>query len=244
MNEGSAAAPSAGGRRRIFARRIGIAVGTEFARLEIAPALAELAALLAIAVGPIRARPAVLLLRAHRPVLTLLVAAARVAALLRLTLAFDEGRLRAGAGRGRLALHIGLRRERRGVAFGGRSEAVGDTAAEVLVVLDLDRLPFARRPTALGVGLGGLGGGDEAEIVLGVLQVVLGRDRIAAGVGIARELQVLLGDVVGVAADLHVGPVRFIRTGQRIGAPPIVGGAVAAHPLIVVLTRSHRMFLD
>ena len=181
-------------------------------------------------------------MRARRPVLTLLVAAARVAALLWLTLAFGERRLRAGAGRGRLALHIGLRRERSGIAFGGRSEAVGD-AAEVFVVLDLDRLPFARRPAALGVRLGGLGGGDEAEIVLGVLQVVLGRDRIAAGVGVARELQVLLGDVVGVAADLHVGPVRFIRTGQRIGPAPIVGGPVAAHPLIV-LTRSHRMFLD
>jgi hypothetical protein len=93
------------------------------------------------------------------------------------------------------------------------------------------------------VRLGGLGGGDEAEIMLGVLQVVLGRDRIAAGVGIARELQIFLGDVVGVAADLHIRPVRFIRTGQRIGPPPIVGRAVAAHPL-VVLTRSHRMFLD
>ena len=242
MNEGSAAALSAGG-RRVFARRIGVAVGAEFARLEIAAAtLAELAAFLTIAVGPILARPAVLLLRAHRPVLTLLVAAALVAALLRLTLAFGERRLRAGARRVRLALHVGLRRERSGVAFDGRSEPVGD-AAEILVVLDLDRLPFARRPAALGVRLGGLGGGDEAEIVLGVLQVVLGRDRIAAGVGVARELQILLGDVVGVAADLHVGPVRFIRTGQRIGPPPIVGGAIAAHPL-VVLTRSHRMFLD
>ena len=66
MNEGSAAAlrprprPAA-----VFARRIGVAVGAEFARLEIAAALAELAALLAIAVGPIRARPAILLLRAR-----------------------------------------------------------------------------------------------------------------------------------------------------------------------------------
>ena len=177
-----------------------------------------------------------------RPVLSLLVAAARIAALLRLTLAFGEGRLRADAGRGRLALHIGLRRERNGIAFNGRSEPVGD-AAEIFVVLDLDRLPFARRPAALGVRLGGLGGGDEAEIVLGVLQVVLGRDRIAAGVGIARELQILFGDMVGVAADLHVRPIRFVRTGQRIGPTPIVGGPVAAHPL-VLLTRSHRMFLD
>ena len=133
------------------------------------------------------ARPSVLLLRAHRPVLTLLVAGARVAALLRLTLAFGERRLRAGSRRVRLALHVGLRRERRGVAFDGRSEPVGD-AAEVLVVLDLDRIPFARRPAGLGVGLCGLGGGDEAEIVLGVLQVVFSRDRIAAGVRVPREL--------------------------------------------------------
>ena len=162
--------------------------------------------------------------------------------MLRLTLALGEGRLRADARRIRLRLHVGLRRVGRGARSAGRSEAVGD-AAEILVVLDLDRLAFARRPAALGVRLGGLGGGDQAEIVLGVLQVVFSRDRIAAGVGVARELQILLGDVMGVAADLHVRPVRFVRAGQRIGAAPIVGRAVAAHPLIV-LTRSHRMFLD
>ena len=159
-----------GAGRRRFTRRIRIAVGAELARLEIAAAtVAEFAALLTVAVGPIRARPALLLLRPHRPILARLIAAAAlVAARLRLTLAFGERRLRAGPGRGRLALHIGLRRERSRIAFGGRSEAVGD-AAEVFVVLDLDRLPLARRPTALGVRLGGLGGGDEAEIVLGVL---------------------------------------------------------------------------
>jgi hypothetical protein len=52
---------------------------------------------------------------------------------------------------------------------------------------------------------------DEAVIVLGVLEVVLGHDAIAGRVRVARELEILLVDVVRVAADLHIRPVRINR---------------------------------
>ena len=63
-----------------------------------------------------------------------------------------------------------------------------------------------------------LRGGDQAEIVLGVLIVVFGGDRIAGGLRVARELDVFLGDVDGGAADLHVRAVRFVDPRQRIVA--------------------------
>src|SRR6185437_10543868 len=55
---------------------------------------------------------------------------------------------------------------------------------------------------------------DQPEIMLGVLIVVLGRDRIARGARITRELQIFLGDVRGRAADLDVGTVRFEHPGH------------------------------
>ena len=81
-----------------------------------------------------------------------------------------------------------------------------------------------------------MGGGDDAEIMLGVLQVAFRHDRIAGGLRVARQLQIFLGDMLGGAADFHVGPVRFVAPRQRIG--PFAAGIAAAHALI--LTRSHR----
>jgi hypothetical protein len=80
--------------------------------------------------------------------------------------------------------------------------------------------------------------------MFGVLEIIFGCDRIAAGVGVARQLQVFFRDVMSVAADLHVRTIRLIGPGQRVGTSPIVGRPIAAHPLIVVvLTWSHRVFL-
>jgi hypothetical protein len=57
-----------------------------------------------------------------------------------------------------------------------------------------------------------LHGAHDPEIVLGVLQVVLGQDPVAGRLGVAGELLVLLINVLGGAAHLHaVGPVRIER---------------------------------
>ncbi len=46
---------------------------------------------------------------------------------------------------------------------------------------------------------------DDAEIVLRMLIVVLGRDAIARGMSVARERQIFLVELIGVAAQLAVG---------------------------------------
>ena len=88
--------------------------------------------------------------------------------------------------------------------------------------------------------LRGLRGGDKPEVMLGVLQIIFRCDRVAAGVRVARELQIFFGDVMCVAANLHIGTIGFIGTGERVGSPAIVGWATT-HPL--VLTRSHFTIL-
>src|SRR5207248_5362345 len=88
-----------------------------------------------------------------------------------------------------------------------------------------------------------LGRRDQAEIVLGVLVVVLGGDRVARGARIARKLEIFFRDVRGRAADLDVGSVRFINPGHRVLAAPVIVVVIiivvaVAHPLLV-LTVSH-----
>src|SRR6202521_2491332 len=83
--------------------------------------------------------------------------------------------------------------------------------------------------------------GDEAEIVLGVLQIAFRRDGIARGLRIARELHILLGDVVGGAPDLHVGAVRLVHARQRIVTAATAAAAAAiAGPHALLLSVSHR----
>ncbi len=52
--------------------------------------------------------------------------------------------------------------------------------------------------------------GDQAEIVFGVLIIILRRYRIARSLRVARELDVFFRDVGRRTADLHVRTVRFI----------------------------------
>ena len=71
--------------------------------------------------------------------------------------------------------------------------------------------------------------GDQAEVMLGVLEVVLGGDRIAGALGVTGELQIFLGDVMRGAADFHLRPVRLVDPGQRIVM--MTAPATAAAPL-------------
>src|SRR5450755_963775 len=192
-------------------------------------------------IGPVFARTAILRATA-RTILAILVAAVvlwlpialvRSAFLIRLRwslrLALD-GRRKAW-----LRL-IGGRRP-----LGGRGEAIGQ-AAHIVIVVHIVGFALARRArgSVLLLQLGRLRRGDQAIIMFRVLEVVLRRDRVAAGVGVARQLQVFFGDMMGVAADFDVRPVRLVGPRQRIGPAPIVVGA-AAHALI--LTRSHLLSL-
>jgi hypothetical protein len=66
-----------------------------------------------------------------------------------------------------------------------------------------------------------LRGRDDTKIMLRVLEIAFGRDRITAALGIARQLKIAVRDVLRRTAHLHVGPVRLVRARQRIGTTPV-----------------------
>src|ERR1700738_1595082 len=88
-----------------------------------------------------------------------------------------------------------------------------------------------------------LRGCDQAEIMLGVLEVIFGRYRIAGRMGVAGKLEIFLRHVIGRSADLHIRAVRLINPGERIVATAVVivvviiviVVAAPAHALVVVL---------
>jgi hypothetical protein len=88
-----------------------------------------------------------------------------------------------------------------------------------------------------------LGRGDEAEVMLGVLIVVLGCDRIAGGASVSRQLHIFFSDVGCGASDLDIGPVGFEHPRHRIlAAPVIIIVVIIVIPVthtLVVLTVSH-----
>jgi hypothetical protein len=124
--------------------------------------------------------------------------------------------------------------------LGRRSETIRQGAAEIAIVIQLVAFLSGRTLlAALCKRLRGLGGGNKPEVMFGMLQIILRRDGISPGVGVSRELEIFLGDMMRVAAYFDIRAIRFVGTRQRIGAPPIVCRP-AAHPF--VLTWSHFDF--
>src|SRR5215470_3518952 len=86
---------------------------------------------------------------------------------------------------------------------------------------------------------------DQTVVVLRVLVIVFRRDRIAGGLGIARKLNVFLGNVRWISTNFDVGTVRFVNTRHRIVVLAVamlivtVAMAVIAAAHALVLTVSH-----
>ena len=74
--------------------------------------------------------------------------------------------------------------------------------------------------------------------MFGVLEIALGHHRVAGGLGVARELQVFLGHVMGRAPDLYVRPVGFIGPGKRIWPLAIT----TTPPALLLLRPRIRLF--
>src|SRR3954465_11039829 len=173
-----------------------------------------------------------------RPRLLRLLSVVLFARLIRLLVALDE----------RLCIRrdVGLRLLARAVALIGGEGLLRVVAAvlEILLVARLELLVVAA--AAFGPGLEVrvllaelfVRRRDQAEIMLGMLEVVFGRDRIAGGLGIARKLEIFLRRMMGRAADLHVGPVRLVNPGQRVVAAPVVIVVVAA---VIVVAPAHAL---
>lgn len=108
-------------------------------------------------------------------------------------------------------------------------------AAQIIIVLFFEfRRAFRAIIAHLGLLLSRLGGGDQAEIMFGMLEIILRHDRIARRLGITCELEIFLGHMMGGAANFHIGAVRLIGPRERIRPLAVVA---TAHTL--VLTWSH-----
>ena len=194
-----------------LSRGIRITIGAEFTRPIITrEAIIPIVArrFLALLIGPVVARAAVGLTIVRTIRATLIAAIA-----LRLPVVLIGRPVLIG-----LALRLWLRLNGRGKAglrlirrrrpLGRRGEAIGQ-AAHIVVIVHIVGVALAWRPRAavLLLKLGRLRGGDQAIIVFGVLEIVLRRDRVAVGMGVARQLQIFFRDVMGVAANLNIRPV-------------------------------------
>ena len=92
---------------------------------------------------------------------------------------------------------------------------------------------------------------DQAEIMLGMLEIIFRRNRVARGLRVARELKIFFRDVVRGSADLHIRAVGFVNPCQGIVAAPVVIVVVIVvvaptHALVVVmlLTVSHGLLFN
>jgi len=85
-----------------------------------------------------------------------------------------------------------------------------------------------------------LRGGDQAEIVFGVLIVAFRGNRIAGTLRVSGELEIFLGDVGGVASDLHVRSVGLVHARQWILVVMMVVPATAA---LTAVATTHALIL-
>jgi len=83
-------------------------------------------------------------------------------------------------------------------------------------------LGVKRRLLGLILGLLGRRRRHDAVIMLRMLKIILGHDAVAAGIGVAGQLQIFFVDMAGRAANLDLG------TGGIIGAVGIEAAAAAA----------------
>ncbi len=88
-----------------------------------------------------------------------------------------------------------------------------------------------------------LGGSDDPVVVFSVLQVILGHDPIAGALGIACESGILLCDVLGRTANLHVGTRAVVGPSQRVGALAVEVVSSSATAATAVVTPPTTLVL-
>ena len=127
---------------------------------------------------------------------------------------------------------------------GRLQEAVIQHVIAAIVVAEVIALAALTRPAqALAVAVWHIAallldllaiGHDDAAVVLGMLQIVLGEHRVAGRLRVAGERQIFLGDMRRGAADLHIRAVGFETARKRILALPIPVVVVAASAAILL----------
>jgi hypothetical protein len=81
---------------------------------------------------------------------------------------------------------------------------------------------------------------DQAEVMLGMLIIILGRDRVAGTLRVAGKLEIFFGDVRRRSPNFHVRSVGLVHTRQWILMMMMAATTFAvATPHALVLTVSH-----
>lgn len=81
----------------------------------------------------------------------------------------------------------------------------------IAVVSKVAALVAARLVVGLALAKLLLRCGDQPEIMLGVLIIILGRDRISGTLRVAGKLKIFFGDMRGGSANFHVRPVGLVH---------------------------------
>jgi len=104
------------------------------------------------------------------------------------------------------------------------------------LVFEVDVVARGEGVSADDVGDGAvrLGCADQAEIVFGVLQIVLGQNPVAATGRIPRQLLIFVKDMLGVAA--HLDPLGTIGIERAVGI--VLLGLVAAAPATAAIATA------
>jgi hypothetical protein len=116
-----------------------------------------------------------------------------------------------------------------------RAEAIGQTT-EIVIIVEVSRTGISCSPhvAVLGLELRGPRGGNQSEIVFGVLKIVLRGDRVVARVSVARQLKISFSHMLRRAANSYVRALRVIRTSQGVGFVTAICLAAATS---VILTK-------
>jgi len=86
-----------------------------------------------------------------------------------------------------------------------------------------------------------LSGGNQPEIMLGVLVIVLRGYRIAGALSIAGKLKIFLGNVGCCSPDFHVRSIGLVHARQWILMVMVMATFAVATPHALVLTVSHGL---
>ncbi|WP_244491249.1 hypothetical protein [Bosea sp. Root381] len=86
-----------------------------------------------------------------------------------------------------------------------------------------------------------LRGQQNAVIMFSVLEVIFSSNRIARRLRVARQLQILLRNVLSGTADFDIRPVRLVAPLQRVRRLPVSAAVIVV--VIIVVTAAHAPVL-
>jgi hypothetical protein len=131
--------------------------------------------------------------------------------------------------------------------FAGHRRLIAIPIAVAVVITVIGCLIAARiAGLRLEIGLGlpelFLRRGDQTEVMLSVLIIILSGNGVSGTLRVAGKLEIFFGDMGRRAADLYVLSVGFVHARQRILVMAATTFTVTtAHTLVVVLTVSHDL---